>query len=525
MADAEVVEARYSTPKDTTYGVLKDRLDAAEQDTIALQADITTAIYFAVITDEQFGAKPTNTAAQNDASIQAAINHVQDNGGGAVIIPPGEFLYNEVTITKPWVTIDGQGVLKGGRIVVGDPALPKDLHFKIKNITLKYDAITDSKNGIELQNARIGIIKNVVFSNCDKAVYIRPIDSEYFQHCNKVSITEDNDFKNVNYCLYVDRSAAPTQAYQIGDFTFSHNRAYGDVHKFHIYGLGVDGLSCKGNFMFFPGNTVQNATKENNIYIERGNWIHIEGNHLFEAGKEAVLLSRCRNFQISNNPIAWPGQREPSDGIRIINGDTGGAITNNGVIAGNSIDYPSRHGISVEGTSGYINIIGNAIRDAGNINESGYYGTIDLTTISHYGVNVDIDCQFVNVIGNMMPDNTMSMLGNNKYMHANIESGFIVKTLNQVLTLALTETIVAVGKYDQINVNQSAATTINSFTGGYEGKEITIIAFNGNTAIAHNNSGVDTFRLKGAVNATIPLNGTIRFRFSQSKWYEISRSF
>ena len=455
------------------------------------------------------------------AAIQAVINDIQSAGGGIVWIPQGVFLYTEISITQPWVTIDGPGILMGGKIVIGNSTLPQDLHFKIKNITLKHDSITNDKNGIELQNARIGSIENVLFRNCDKAIYVRPIDGVFFQHCNKISIM-DNDFKNVNYCLYIDRPSVPTQAFQIGDFTFSRNKAYGDVNYFHIYGLGVDGISCKGNFLFFPGSSAESSTKENHIYIDVGNWVHVEGNHLFESGKESVLLSKCRNFQIVNNPIAWAGQRVESDAIRIINGDASGAKTNIGEISNNSIEYPTKNGVSIEGVSGYITVGNNSIREAGYSGH--YYGGPPLGS-THYGVNVEATCEMVNVVGNIMPENALNVLGSNNFYDNNIESGLLIKRKQLVTTLSGTETTTAAGKYDQINLNQSSATNITGLSGGYEGKQIIFIAFNGNTTLTHTVSGADTFRLKGAVNATITTDGTITFKYSQNKWYEVSRSF
>ena len=490
---------------------------------------------------QDFGASPTKTAAQNDLAIQAAINAAGAKGGGTIVIPDGTYQYNEVTITQPWIKITGSGTLLNGHILVGPGTVPTDLHFEIEKIKLKYDAIVVGKHGIELQNARMGQIHNVIFQNCDCGIYVRPIDSMTFQQCQKIEMT-NNHFKEVNYCLYVDRPAygqaapwqgtpptdltVPKQLYQVGDFDFSHNYAY-VAHKAHIYCLGIDGLVCHGNTFFFPGWNLADQVKTHNIYIDMGNFISIVGNQLFEAGLEGIKLSHCRNFTIAGNAIPWCGQRDIRSAILITGGDQNGQPFNVGTISANCIEHPRWHGISiedsVEGQCGQINISGNTIRDAGN--SYGYYGVALLTSVSHYAVNVTTASQFVAVHGNVAQDDAINVLGDNNVAYDNLTQGRLIMNTDYALVLAGTETTAAVGKYDRVNLNQSAPATITTFTGGYDGKTLDIFGVNGNTTLAYG-TGASQFVLKGGpANTTIPANGYMQFKFLLSHWIEVSRNF
>ncbi|MFB5674575.1 glycosyl hydrolase family 28-related protein [Paenibacillus terreus] len=455
-------------------------------------------------------------------AIQMAIDAVQDKGGGCVLVPSGIFKFSEVNITRPYVEINGFGKLLNGRIIVGNDILPMDLYFKIKNIEIRCDSLVEGTTGIEIQNARIGQVKEVTFRNIDKPLYFRPIASEYYHQSEKIKM-EENTFKNCNYCLYVDRPESPTQQYQVGDITFSRNYAFGDIYKKHAHILGVDGLKFDDNVLFFPGHDKRNQTKEQNLYIDYGNFIGISGNQFFEAGYEGIILSRCRNFTISNNRIPWSGQRQPSDAIRITGGDQNGEIYNVGTIAVNQIERSTRHGVSIEGNCGYITVgAGNTMRDIGS--SYGYYGETDLNSIEHYAVTCDMTCQFVFVQGNNCPNNSFRLLGGNNVAINNLEAGRVLRNSYYILSLQGTETSAAVGKYDGIDLAQAAPTTINSFSGGFDGKEITCLSYNGNTTFAHG-LGSAQFCLKNRVNATLPAHGTITFKFLSSRWYEISRNF
>lgn len=481
---------------------------------------------YVTLTDAQafYPAATSLTQEIDECAIQKAINFVGSIGGGKVVIPDsGKFMINEVQINQPFITVSGRGSIYGRIVVGGGLNIPTDLHFKIENITVIRQSLQSGNHGIELQNARIGEISGVTFRNLDKSIYVRPINGVYFQQCTKVDI-HHNKFKNVNYCFYVDRPSSPTQLYQVGDFTFDKNYAFDDVLICHVYCLGIDGLRCTGNTFFFPGYAAQNQTKTNHIYIDFGNFISIVDNQLFEAGYESIILSRCRNFTISNNRIPWAGQRAMSAAIRIMGGDQNGDIFNVGSIGPNQIEFPTLDGISIEGNCGYITVgAGNTVRHAGD--SYAYYGTELLTSRNHYGVRTEVTCQFVYVIGNNMPDNDNNILGANNIGYDNLTIGRTFKQTNYTLPLNGIETTVAVGKYDGIDLTQSAPTTITDLTGGFEGKILRLYAMNGNTTLQYGTGTSQFIGLKGAVNATIPINGTITLQFRNSKWVELGRSF
>jgi parallel beta-helix repeat protein len=69
--------------------------------------------------------------------------------------------------------------------------------------------------------------------------------------------------------------------------------------------------------------------------------------------------------------------------------------------------------------------------------------------------------------------------------------------------------------------NNSLATTITAFNSGVDGQQITIRAANGNTTIANGGLIVN----KGAINVTLPADGTISYVRQNTVWREIFRSF
>ncbi|HXH35738.1 MAG TPA: hypothetical protein VNJ54_15250 [Plantibacter sp.] len=75
---------------------------------------------------------------------------------------------------------------------------------------------------------------------------------------------------------------------------------------------------------------------------------------------------------------------------------------------------------------------------------------------------------------------------------------------------------------DQFVLAMAAATNVTGFTGGWVGREVTIRFGNTNATLVHSGS----FILKGAVNATPPSNGFMKFKaLSATTWAELSRSF
>jgi hypothetical protein len=147
-------------------------------------------------------------------------------------------------------------------------------------------------------------------------------------------------------------------------------------------------MHITGNTFFFSNyNSSDKAalqSKKQNIYMGQNNWVVISHNNLFESGEEAILLDRASRFTISNNNIAWPGQKQPSDGIKLT-----GANTINGIVDGNVISKMTKDGISICTSGiGTVSIRGNAIEyDAAT---STYYGSTLLTSFAHHGIYYDV---------------------------------------------------------------------------------------------------------------------------------------
>ncbi|MER2057308.1 MAG: hypothetical protein ABTA16_00710 [Niallia sp.] len=82
-------------------------------------------------------------------------------------------------------------------------------------------------------------------------------------------------------------------------------------------------------------------------------------------------------------------------------------------------------------------------------------------------------------------------------------------------------TSLAVSNKKNINLAQTAATTITSITGGVSGQIIYIQSFSGFSTI-QNNSGIV---LRGNTNINIPNSGVLTLRFNAGKWYDINHSW
>jgi hypothetical protein len=108
---------------------------------------------------------------------------------------------------------------------------------------------------------------------------------------------------------------------------------------------------------------------------------------------------------------------------------------------------------------------------------------------------------------------------NNRWME--LARNFIT---NVGLTISTTITTFDATGIDQVSLTTASGHSIATATGGISGQEMYFIAFAGNTTLVHNTIA-NTFRLRGAINVVVPNGAAMLFRFMNSQWYEVSRSF
>lgn len=336
-------------------------------------------------------------------AIQALFNSVPQNS--TILLPKTHKISTYVTINTPYVTVKGPGTVRGGKLRIGTTGTRQDLFITIDGVTFDGQAAYASGvrasgvYGIELLKARAVTIKGCVFVNQDKAIYVNPLSDAVAHDTGMISIT-DNRFSGVNYALYVDRDDAATWMH-FSDSLFKDN-VVNVAHITHVWIKSADGIHIKGNIFFFPSYNSTDSfalqAKKQNIYIGQFNFGVIAHNNLFEAGEESILIDQASRFIISDNNIAWPGQKQPSDAIKMT-----GNNTMNGVISGNMVSKMTKDGISIYANStGTVSIKDNSIEYDSATNT--YYGTPALSTFTHYGIYQDAASVNVNMfeMGNDM---------------------------------------------------------------------------------------------------------------------------
>jgi hypothetical protein len=322
--------------------------------------------------------------ANDTAAVQACINAMPVD---SVLWIPGDATFNipgGVTLSIQDTQITGGGTFKNGPLILNKAAVTGEIRCDINHI--KFVGTAYATNGIELIAGRRVTITNCIFDALNIGVLRRSDAGQIFHNVAMVRIT-NNDFNTVNYALKVEHNADANSWQYTSDCAFDNNQVnIARVCQIDI--AGIDGAHITGNVMFMVGytstDTALKAAKTHNIKIGQSDWITLANNNLFEAGLESILLDKAKHFNISNNHIAWPGQRQPCDAIRLT-----GTSEPNGVITGNTLSRFTRHGIAVEAnldnaTITNINVFGNTIEYM--LNPPSYYGTDDMSLISHYSI-------------------------------------------------------------------------------------------------------------------------------------------
>lgn len=90
-------------------------------------------------------------------------------------------------------------------------------------------------------------------------------------------------------------------------------------------------------------------------------------------------------------------------------------------------------------------------------------------------------------------------------------------------TRAANATTESVDNRTGIVLENSAPTSLQTLTGGFEGKEVTLWFANGNTTLVHNAGGSNALQLIPGVNWTPPTGASIRFKLIRGQWRELVR--
>lgn len=466
-----------------------------------------------------FGAKgdgATDDTAAFTAALAAA-KHVQ--------IPTGATVkFTAITVAQKGIRITGPGALDGVITVnmpqVGDPyqSIVADMFFGgIRFIKTGAALVLRRGRGIQ--------ISDCTFENSTLAsIAIQPLvaDFDNANHCVEDVRIVDNFFDMVDRCLYIDTSnVATAPGFQwfmgCGDVTFSNNTAR--VAKItHVEADRVDGLIVDGNTMLHYGSASHVATKKRCVEVNiRGAQVVITGNQLFEPGLEAIYLNECTSSVISNNNIVQPGQVALCSAIKLIYSGSGysftGTVDANAIITGNNIYQPSLHGIHLANQS-YVTATGNYTA-IDNSNSSYYGDTLGqpaMNTVSkRYAVFSEASVGAVSSL--IVAENNFSKQAN----AAKNPEGAAYYPFQKTRLDVTTNTATLLGQYDQLNLVQPAATTVTAISGGVDGKELTLIAFNGNTTLQNN----ATIKTKTGANVVLANATATKLQAYGGVWYQL----
>jgi hypothetical protein len=463
---------------------------------------------------KDFGAVGDGVTDDTNA-IQAAITSISSLiSGGTVVFPNGVYNCSDIYIFKPNISLQGKGVLKNTTIHIGND-VQQNLYTDINGIRIHHDGITTNKHAISIKNTKYFNIHECEIYNADCGIYFEPIDST--QHSARGSI-HNNRIWNCNYDLYCDKPTSGANVFVVGDLHFNNNII--NANKSHLYLKGIDGIDCKGNTMFFIGYPAGDTIKEHNIYIDYCNWAIIEGNNLFEAGVESILISHFQNANIHGNNIAWCGQKQPASAILCISGDNASQEYCISTIASNNIMFPTGNGIDIRNNCGHIAVTSNQMIGVGN--NTYYYGSVPLSGISHFAIVAGASTQYINVFGNLAAQNELSINGTNSNFIGNLTSSKERATKEYFISVVDTSTSVTLDGANIINLAQPSPTTITTISTPYnESREISLYAFNGNTTI-QNSAGI---LLKGGIDAVLPQWGSLTLFYNAGQWIEKCRNF
>lgn len=328
--------------------------------------------------------------------------------GVRLYFPAGEYK-TDIVINKEFVSISGQGTIIGSVTVDCE----NDAHTTVDGVCIKPKQKTGNSaimlkraRGVEINNVKI-LERQVVCPDCPELT-----DTFYFENAvvngENASGQESNRVRISNCYFRADtdiKVKGNGNTLVIGDWQLCNNVFIARVNN--INAQGVDGIKCSNNTYFMTSYADKSEIKNENIVIDYCTWVTITGESLFEAGTNAIKLTRFSNTAVSNCLIAWPGQRVESSGIFIDGGDINGQFISDSSFENIVIIFPTKHGFEATLKNGCMSVKGVTTRFAGYTGY--YYGDTPLGG-THYGiewplVNENMYCACLNCVSNSNKNN------------------------------------------------------------------------------------------------------------------------
>lgn len=521
------------------YGTAKERIDAEQ-----LKIDRLKKNWVSVL---DFGAKGDGvTDDTND--IQAAINYIKDtfgDQGGTVFFPIGEYKFSTVLISSKHIKLTGSGTLKGTVLIRSvERANPsydnniKDLFTRVEGLRFVHN-VGNNTDAIVIRNTRCVNVSDCYFQNYRYAIHGEAIHNDVpYQQTARVIISD---------CMYYDVDMAVRTSWspytsgvpstwvysQHGDWQVKGCQAYFYIRGLtHFHFEGQDGLIIINNILFHRFYRLKPADKMYNVYVKQSNFTIISNNDLFEAGLESIYCEDMRSLIISNNNMAWCGQREPSSGIYLEVTDKATYQEASVIVSGNNIAYPTRHGINAGYNTVNIKISDNVITKHGD--SKFYYGSVDLSTISHYPLFVgDPAVPFPEQNSIITSKNTYrGSIFQNRGIAENYSLDFVDtnKTFGNVnatpRTISGTLDLSTIITKNSNPFNQNFPFILKGVTGnindivGNVGQIVTIICGGGGT-LTLNNSGVGNNLLNLGANISLNPSQYVTLQKTDSYWIKM----
>jgi parallel beta-helix repeat protein len=318
-----------------------------------------------------------------------------------------------------------------------------------------------------------------------------------------------------------------TGNYYTGDINIRNNN-YVFCSISQVYSQATDGFYITDNVFQSQSYSYQSSIKAQNIYLESCSYATISNNILYEAGFESIYVNKTSNSIISNNNIAWCGQRNYAAGNAInFFADVGDPVTNS-VISNNTIRQPSANGINLGADLRFVNCNNNVIITPG-IASTFYYGPAIVGTF--YGITIPTTGWQNSFRGNItmlaynnIPKSVDTTYGANQLagplVKDNIDTAFVsTDTASLVIGNAgIVSNAINIQGYFWATINTTGGYTINAINGGNNGQTLSLLATSNSFVL----SASATIILGTLANITVAVNGVVTLQNAGGTWRLLS---